>query len=118
MSSHDAGAVVATYVKSWTSGDFGTTRSTLRDDVTFVGPLGTADGIAECLEGVQGLKRIVDSAEQHQLIVDGDDVCLIYDLLTNTPAGRVPTAGWFQIRDGRIARIRVFFDPRPLTSPQ
>ena len=36
------------------------------------------------------------------------------DLITNTPAGTIPTAGWFQLRDGKIAAIRVFFDARPL----
>jgi hypothetical protein len=40
-------------------------------------------------------------------------VCLIYDLVT-VPAGTVPTAGWFRLRDGKIAAIRVFFDARPL----
>ena len=118
MPAYDTGAAVTTYVKAWTSGDFDTARSTLHDDVTFVGPLGTADGIDECMEGLQGLKQIVESADQRRLIVDGDDVCLIYDLVTNTPAGTVPTAGWFQVRDGRITSIRVFFDPRPLTQHQ
>jgi hypothetical protein len=47
------------------------------------------------------------------VIADGDDVCLIYDLVT-VPAGTVPTAGWFRLRDGKIAAIQVFFDARPL----
>lgn len=111
--SADPGTTVSTYVKAWTSGDFDTTRSTLADDVSFVGPLGTADGIEECMNGLQGLKQIVESSEQQQVIVDGDDVCLIYDLAT-TKFGTIPTAGWFQLRDGKITSIRVFFDPRPL----
>ena len=49
MPRSDASSVVTTYVKAWTSGDFDTARSTLRDDVAFVGPLGTADGIASHL---------------------------------------------------------------------
>jgi len=114
--SADPGTTVSTYVKSWTSGDFDTTRSTLADDVTFLGPLGTADGIEECIGGLQGLKQIVESSEQHQVIVDGDDVCLIYDLHT-TKFGTIPTAGWFQLRDGKITSIRVYFDPRPLAPP-
>jgi ketosteroid isomerase-like protein len=47
------------------------------------------------------------------VIVDGDDVCLVYDLAT-TKFGIIPTAGWFHLRDGKITSIRVFFDPRPL----
>jgi hypothetical protein len=48
---------------------------------------------------------------------DGDDVCLIYDLVTNTPAGTAPVAEWFRVRDGKIAQIRVFFDARPFAPP-
>jgi limonene-1,2-epoxide hydrolase len=114
MPGSDASSVVTTYVKAWTSGDFDTARSTLHDDVAFVGPLGTADGIDDCVRGLQGLKQIVESSEQRKVIADGDDVCLIYDLVTNTPAGTIPTAGWFQLHGGKIATIRVFFDARPL----
>jgi ketosteroid isomerase-like protein len=113
MSGSDASSIVTTYVKAWTSGDFDTARSTLRDDVTFVGPLGTADGVDECMRGLQGLKQIIEASEQRKVIADGDDVCLIYDLVTNA-AGTIPTAGWFHVRDGKIAAIRVFFDARPL----
>ena len=113
MPRSDASSVVTTYVKAWTSGDFDTTRSTLRDDVAFAGPLGTADGIDECMRGLQGLKQIVKASEQHKVIADGDDVCLIYDLVT-TSAGTIPTAGWFQVRDGKVATITAFFDARPL----
>ena len=114
MPATDTGTVAATYVEAWTSGDFDTARSTLREDVSFVGPLGTANGIDECMRGLQGMKQMVDAAQVHKTIADGDDVCVIYDLVTNTPAGTIPTAGWFQLRDGRIASIRAFFDARPL----
>jgi limonene-1,2-epoxide hydrolase len=114
MPTTDTGTVATTYVGAWTSGDFDTARSTLHDDVSFVGPLGTVDGIDECMRGLQGMKQMVEGAEVHKTIADGDDVCVIYDLVTNTPAGTIPTAGWFQLRDGKIASIRAFFDARPL----
>jgi hypothetical protein len=46
---------------------------------------------------------------------EGEDVCIIYDLVTHTPTARIPTAGWYRVRDGKIASVRAFFDPRPLT---
>jgi len=45
--------------------------------------------------------------------VDGEDVFIVYDLLTDV-ADPIPTAGWYRVRDGRIASLRVYFDPRPL----
>jgi hypothetical protein len=65
------------------------------------------------MEGLRGIARIVKGADPHKVIVDGDDVCIVYDLLTDV-ADPIPTAGWYRVRDGRLAELRVFFDPRPL----
>jgi hypothetical protein len=64
MPATDTGTVAGTYVEAWTRGDFDTARSTLREDVSFVGPLGTANSIDECMRGLQGMKQMVDSAQQ------------------------------------------------------
>lgn len=72
------------------------------------------DGADEYVGGLKGLSEAVDGAEQRTVIADGDDVCIVYDLLA---AGqRLPTVGWYHFRDGRISAIRAFFDPRPLVS--
>src|SRR4030095_5219288 len=68
---------------------------------TCAGPLGIADGVDECMRGLQGLKQIIEASEQRKVIADGDDVCLIYDLVT-TAAGTIPTAGWFHLPDCQI----------------
>ena len=47
------------------------------------------------------------------MFVDGDDVCLLYDMVTNTPAGTAFISEWHQVRGDKIAAIRVVFDPRP-----
>ena len=44
----------------------------------------------------------------------GDNVCIIYDLVTKTPPARIPTAGWYRVQDGKVTSVRAFFDPRPL----
>ena len=44
------------------------------DDVRFVGPLALTVGADEYVTGVEGMSRFVTGAEQHQVIVDGDDV--------------------------------------------
>jgi limonene-1,2-epoxide hydrolase len=114
MSRTDAGSVATRILQGWTTGDFDTVRSLIHDDVTFVGPLGTTDGAEEFVAGLQRMTEMVKSAEVQQVIVDGEHVCVIYDLITETSAGTVPTAGWYQVRDGRLAAQRVYFDPRPL----
>lgn len=111
-------AIASRCLAAWSSGDLDTTRSLLHDDVTFTGPLGATEGADAYIEGIQGMVRIVERAEQREAFGDGEDVCIIYDLVTHVPAARIPTAGWYRVRDGKITSVRAFFDPRPLTSPR
>ena len=115
MSKTDATAVVATkFLQGWSTGDFAMTKSLCHDDVTFVGPLGETKGAEEYIRGVRGLAEIVEAAEPQKVVADGDDVCIIYNLITNTPAGTIPTVGWYHVEDGKGASVRAFFDPRLL----
>jgi ketosteroid isomerase-like protein len=114
VSGFDAEAIVTKCLGAWTSGDFATTRSLLRDDVSFVGPFGANEGVEDYVAQLEGLSKIVRGAEQKKVIVDGDDVCVLYDLLT-IPAGSLPTSSWYHIADGKIDAVRTFFDARMLT---
>ena len=101
------------FFKAWTSGDFGTARSLLHDDVSFSGPIDTFDDADAYMGALQGLSHIVKAVEEQKVFVDGNDVCVIYELVTNTPIGAAPTAEWYHVRDGKISSVRVFFDARP-----
>ena len=41
----------------------------------------------------------------------------VLTLALASPAVTLPIAQWITVRDGRIAALRVFFDPRPLVQP-
>jgi ketosteroid isomerase-like protein len=105
--------IAATYFASWQAHDFETFRSILADDVTFRGPLGTADNADECVRGIEGMSKIVTRIDVQQVFVEGDDVLTWFDLHTKD-APPCPTANWSRIVDGKVTRIRVAFDPRPL----
>jgi ketosteroid isomerase-like protein len=107
---------VETYFSSWQARDFDRLRSVLADDVTFVGPLGRANGADECRQGIEGLSRIVTDIVVQRRFVAGDDVLTWFDLHTRD-APPCPTANWSHVENGRITRIRVTFDPRPLLPP-
>lgn len=104
-------------LETWTApdGDTESARQYLHDDMTFRGPLGETNGADEYVAGLKGLSQAVDGAEQHAVIADGDDVCIVYDLLA-AGGQRLPTVGWYHFRDGRISTIRAFLDPRPFLS--
>ena len=111
--SRDAAGLAERYFASWMAGDFAAVRATLADDVTFVGALGTADGADECVDGLRGMSQIVASVDVDHRWVDDDDVITWYALTTKDGA-TLPTVNWMHVTDGRIDRIRVTFDPRPL----
>ena len=111
----DATSIVTGCLEAWTSGDFDTARSLIDDDISFAGPFGTAQGADAYMSGLRRFRqRGVRSAVVHKVFRDGDDVCVIYDIAVSTAAGDVPTAGWYQVREGKISSVRAFFDARPL----
>jgi ketosteroid isomerase-like protein len=113
----DAKSVASDCLKAWTNGDFDTARALIHDQIKFAGPFATAEGAEAYLAGLRRFgDRGVRTAEIRRVFQDNDEACLIYDLVTDTPAGRIPTAGWYQLRDGKIVAVRAFFDARPLMS--
>ncbi len=112
----DARRIAETYFAAWRDKDFDTYQSLLADDVSFAGPLGTADGSGECRKGIEGMSRIVTDIVVRKMWVDGPDVLTWFDLYTSV-APPCPTVNWSHVENGRITRIRATFDPRPLLSP-
>jgi hypothetical protein len=62
------------------------------------------------------LHAIVERVDVKKLFVDGDDACLLYDLVTKTPAGTSFVAEWLRLRGNRIASTRAVFDARPFAA--
>jgi hypothetical protein len=113
--STDPGEVAETYFRAWKEKDFDTLRSIIDDSATFRGPLGTADNGEECVAGLRGMSEMITDIVVLKRWVDGPDAITWFDLHTDD-APPAPTVNWSHVEDGRITRIRVTFDPRPLTS--
>jgi ketosteroid isomerase-like protein len=105
--------VAAAYFDAWEAGDVERVRPLLADDATFVGAMGTADGAEELLAGLRGMFAMTEEVRVVRRWVDGPDVLTWFELRTAT-AGPLPIVNWSRVEDGRIARIRVTFDPRTL----
>jgi ketosteroid isomerase-like protein len=108
-----AKTLATTYFTAWKDKDFKTLRAVLAEDVTFAGPMGTATGIDECVQGMQGMSKQMDDIVIHAVLADGDDVITWYDLQM-TGVDPVPTANWSHVENGKITTIRATFDPRPM----
>ncbi len=107
-------AAVTTYFDTWRARDFDRLRTVLAPDVDFVGSLGTAQGIDECIAGLRGMaESIMTDLVLHARVVEGADAVTWFDLVTATTPP-IPTANWSHVEGGVITRIRATFDPRPL----
>lgn len=117
MTTRTPAEVAATYFDAWKRRDFAAFRSLLADDVVFDGPLAHVEGADACVAGIAGMARMLEDIVIHKVFVDGADVVTWFDLHL-TGIAPMPTANWSHIEDGRITRIRVAFDPRPIFAKQ
>jgi ketosteroid isomerase-like protein len=108
--------VVARYHQAWLKKDFESARELLADDLSFRGPFDTFDNADDLIAALRQLAPISRDAEIHKVFADGDDVCVLFDLVTNAPIGAAPVAEWHTVRDGKIAKIRAYFDARPFAA--
>jgi ketosteroid isomerase-like protein len=108
--------LAAAYFESWQARDVAALRQVLADDVSFRGPLGTADGADACIQGLSRMASIMTRVVVQKVFADGDDVLTWFELHTSV-AAPVPVANWMHAEAGRIARIRVAFDARGFAPP-
>lgn len=108
----DAAQVAGGFFDAWTSKDFERARSLLHDDVSFQGPIDSFSDADSYLASLRQLSGIVTGVEKQKVFVDGDDVCVIYDLKT-APIPSSRTCEWYRVRDGKVGWVSVVFDARP-----
>src|SRR5438093_655778 len=83
----NAKEIVMVYQQALGKGDFADARKYLHDDLSFVGPFESFNRPEPYLEALGKLHHIIARVEPRKTFVDGDDVYLLYDMVTNTPAG-------------------------------
>ena len=108
--------VVESYRAALGKGDFGAARKLMQDDMAFQGPLDTFNTADQYLAAAGRLASIIQRIDVKKTFVDGSDVCVLYDMVTNTPAGTAFIAEWYQVRDGKIGALRAVFDARPFAA--
>jgi ketosteroid isomerase-like protein len=109
--STDSATLVSDYIEAVGNKQFDRLLALLQPDMEFSGP--NVKSIHSAQEYVTGLRRltlILDHNEIKKILVQGDEACVIYDFVTSTPVGAVPSVEWFTLRDGRIQSSQLIFD--------
>jgi hypothetical protein len=91
-----------------------TARSFLADDLDFQGPIDTFTRADEFIATLTGFAQMLTRVDLLQEFYTDDAAALLYDCVTNSPAGTIRTAEFFRLRDGKIATIRLVFDATTL----
>ena len=82
-------------------------------DLQFRGPARTLTSAAEYVAALKRLGAVHVRNDVKRVFVDGDEVCVIYDFVTDTPAGAVPTIEWLRFDGDRIRSIDLYYDRLP-----
>jgi len=99
---------VISYIDAMGKRDYAAAKRYLNANVFIQGPGGeafrSADDFLKMMEQQRG------KYDMKKVFVDGDDVCLLYDFITE----KVTTffCSWYQVKEGKISSIRTVFDPR------
>jgi ketosteroid isomerase-like protein len=87
-------------------------RDWLTDDFTFRDPQMKADSADEYVQQLTAYGDQMDlQVEVRHLISRGSLVAALVEF--QGPAGPMTYAQWFNLREGKIARLEVIYDPRP-----
>ena len=105
--------VAAAYFDAWKNNDIERVRPLLHDEVAFDGALGSTRGVEDTIAGLGRMFAMTEQVEVLHRWVDGPDVLTWFELRTEA-AGPLAIVNWSHVEAGRITRIRVTFDPRPL----
>src|SRR5689334_6738035 len=82
--------------------DLARVEKMLAPDLKFTGPTMSRSTAQDFIGALRRLGAIHVRNEPTRVFVDGDDVCVIYDFVTDTPAGALATIEWLRFEGERI----------------
>jgi ketosteroid isomerase-like protein len=110
---NDLKKLTLSYLDAVGKKDFATVERLLAPDLKFTGPSMTRSTARDFIAALTRLGAIHVRNEPTRVFVDGDEVCVIYDFVTDTPAGALPTIEWLRFEQGRIRSINLYYDRVP-----
>jgi len=106
----DPKTIAVSYIEACGRGDFDAVAPLLAPDVRFRGPARVIEGAAPYVAVLRQLGTIWAGSTVRKVFADGADVCVVYDFVSDTPAGAVPAVEWVRVEEGKIRSIELFYD--------
>jgi len=107
---HDPRHIALSYIEACGAKNYSAVAPLLAPNITFVCPGNSLTGAEPYLAVLRQLGPVWLRSDVKKVFADGPDVCVIYDFVTDSPAGSVPIVEWLRIEGGLITSIDLFFD--------
>jgi hypothetical protein len=82
----------------------------LDPDVEFTVGGATLHGPKAFVGAFERLSPIILRNDIRKVFVDGDEACVVYDFVTDTPVGAVVSVEYIKVKGGRIASVLLVFE--------
>lgn len=102
--------IVIKFLSALNDEDFETAGECLAEDMTFDGVMGKRNSAESYIADMKKMKFKYDIQKTFE---DKNDVCVLYNIDMSGEA-TIFTCGWYQLSYGKIKKLKVIFDPRPL----
>ena len=112
MNSHEKLALA--YLDAVAKKDLERVASLVTPDIRFIGPANTINGVRDLVAGFRRIGAVHVRSEIQRVFSDGDEVCVIYDFVTDT-AGALPCVEWLHIQGDKIRSVHLYYDQVPWT---
>ena len=102
--------LVRAYLQAVQDKDFDALDRLLADD--FIGSVAFGQEFSKP-EWIGALRRLSTALERNdirRLFVDGNEACVVYEFVTDTPVGPVPSVEMIATADGRLTRTDLIFE--------
>ncbi len=102
--------LVTSYVQAVSEHRWDAFRALIDPDAEFTLGDNTLKGADAFVGGFLRLAPIILRNDIRKVFVDGNDACVIYDFVTDTPAGAVISIEYLKVKEGRIASSLLVFE--------
>jgi hypothetical protein len=102
--------LVTSYIDAVGDGRLEDLPAMLDPDAEFIVGDTTLRGAEAFIGGFKRLTPIIQRNEIRKIFVDGDEACVIYDFVTDTPVGAVVSVEYLKFKNGRIAASLLVFE--------
>ncbi len=106
----DLKSLATQYIEFVGNKNYDAVADILAPDVSFKGPFMASNSAQDFIAALRRMAPIWKGNVLRAAFADDERACVIYDFVSNTEAGSIPSVELLTFRDDRISSVELFFD--------